>query len=234
MARWGMVIDLDKCTGCQACVVACKVENNIPFSDREGAAAGRAISWMEVVTIVEGEYPDVRVRYLPRPCMHCEHPPCTRVCPTKATYQNPEGIVGQIYPRCIGCRYCTNNCPYTVKYFNWYVPEWPEGMERYLSPDVSIRPKGVVEKCTLCHHRLQLARDQARAEGRELADGDYVPACVESCPSEAMYFGDLEDPNSQTAHLAGSVRAFTLMEELGTEPKVFYLREGEWYGGKKA
>jgi len=226
MARWGMIIDLDKCTGCQACVVACKVENNVPFADPEEAAEARTISWMEVVTTIEGEYPNVRARFVPRPCMHCDNPPCTKVCPTGATYKNPEGLVAQIYPRCIGCRYCTNNCPYTVKYFNWYEPQWPEGMDAYLNPDVSVRPKGVVEKCTFCHHRLQKATESVRAEGRALREEDYVPACVESCPSEAMYFGDLDDVNSTVAALAHGTRAFHLMEELGTLPKVYYLREG--------
>jgi Fe-S-cluster-containing dehydrogenase component len=233
MPRWGMVIDLDKCTGCQACTVACKVENNVPCVEPDEAAKGRVISWMEVLTTVEGEYPNLRVRYMPRPCMQCDNPPCTKVCPVRATYRNPEGLVAQIYPRCIGCRYCTNNCPYTVKYFNWYRPEWPPEMETYLSPDVAIRPKGIVEKCTFCHHRLQRAREQARAEGRELREGDYVPACVESCPSGAMYFGDLDDPISTVTQLAQGARAFRLLEELGTEPKVHYLREGEWYGGAK-
>lgn len=231
MSRWGMVIDLDKCTGCQACVVACKVENNVPFAEPEEAARGRTISWMEVITTVEGEYPNIKIRYVPRPCMHCDNPPCTKVCPTRATYKNPEGLVAQIYPRCIGCRYCTNNCPYTVKYFNWYPPQWPAEMEASLSPDVSIRPKGVVEKCTFCHHRLQKAKEAVHAEGRELRDGDYVPACVEICPSDAMVFGDLDDPNSSVYRLARSGRAFRLMEELGTEPKVYYLREGDTRGG---
>lgn len=231
MPRWGMVIDLDKCTGCQACVVACKVENNVPFAEPDQAEKGRTISWIEVITTVEGEYPNVQLRHVPRPCMHCDNPPCTKVCPTRATYKNPEGLVAQIYPRCIGCRYCTNNCPYTVKYFNWYRPEWPDEMKAYLSPDVSLRPKGVVEKCTFCHHRLQRAKEEARAEGRELHERDYVPACVESCPSEAMYFGDLDDPTTAVYRLARSGRAYRLMEELGTEPKVYYLREGESRAG---
>jgi len=234
MARWGMIIDLDKCTGCQACVVACKVENNVPFAEPEQAALGRVIAWMDVITTVEGEYPNVRVRHMPRPCMQCDEPPCIKVCPVYATYKNPEGLVGQIYPRCIGCRYCTNACPYTVKYFNWYAPQWPEQMENYLNPDVAIRPKGVVEKCTFCVQRLQKAREQARVENRQLRDGEYIPACVESCPSNAMYFGDLDDPNSKVASLAENARAFLALEELGTEPKVYYLREGEWHGRARA
>ena len=225
MPRWGIVIDLDKCTGCQACVVACGVENNLPCVEPEQAALGRVISWMDLITTVEGEHPNVRIRYIPRPCMQCDDPPCIKVCPVSATYKNPDGLVGQIYPRCIGCRYCTNACPYTVKCFNWYPPEWPEQMESYLNPDVAIRPKGVVEKCSFCVQRLQKANEQARAENRQLRDGDYIPACVESCPSVAMYFGDLDDPNSKVASLADNARAFRLLEELGTEPKVYYLRE---------
>ncbi len=235
MPLWGMVIDLDKCTGCQACVVACKAENDVPFSSPELSAAGRKMSWMEVITEIEGEFPDVRMRYIPRPCMHCDRPPCTKVCPTKATYRSWEnGIVGQIYPRCIGCRYCMNNCPYTVKYFNFFAPEWPDEMKECLNPEVSLRPKGVVEKCTFCDHRLIRAKEQARAEGRELQDGEYMPACAAVCPTRAIEFGDLEDPTSRVARARESARAFRLMEELGVEPKVYYLREGEWYGGSKA
>ncbi len=230
MPRWGMVIDLDKCTGCQACTVACKVENNVPFTEPGQAAMGRVISWLDLITTVEGEYPNVRIRYIPRPCMQCDDPPCIKVCPVSATYKNPEGLVAQIYPRCIGCRYCTNACPYTVKYFNWYLPEWPQDMQNYLNSDVAVRPKGVVEKCTFCVQRLQKAEEQAAVEDRQLREGDYIPACVESCPSGAMYFGDLDDPNSKVAALADSARAFRLLEELGTEPKVYYLREGEWHG----
>jgi molybdopterin-containing oxidoreductase family iron-sulfur binding subunit len=160
-------------------------------------------------------------------CQQCDRPPCVDVCPTSATYLNPEGLVAQIYPRCIGCRYCTNACPYAVKVFNWTEPVWPESMAGMRNPDVSVRPKGVVEKCTFCHHRLINARERARAAGRELAPEDYVPACAQICPAEAMVFGDLSDPHSEVAALAGGPRAFRWMEELGTQPKVVYLREGE-------
>ncbi len=227
-----MVIDLDKCTGCQACVVACKQENNIPFSTQEEAEYGRLISWMQVMAITEGEYPEIKTRFMPMFCQHCDNPPSTKVCPTGATYKNPEGIVGQIYPRCIGCRYCANACPFQVKYFNWFAPQWPEELKASLSPDVSVRPKGVVEKCTLCHHRLQKAREQAAVEKRQVkSEGEYVPACVQSCPAEAMYFGDLDDPKTDVAKLAKSTRAFRQLEELGTQPKVVYLKEGEWHAG---
>ena len=225
-ARWGMVIDLDRCTACQACVTACQVENNVPPPTPEAAAIGRAIHWMDVIPYQEGEYPHVRLRLLPRPCMQCDHPPCIKVCPVGATTMGHDGIVAQIYARCIGCRYCTTACPYTLRYFNWYEPSWPEDLGLALNPDVSVRPKGVVEKCTFCHHRLQKARDRARAEGRELEAGEYVPACAEACPTRAITFGDLDDPSSEVAALARSTRVFRLLEDLGTEPKVFYLREG--------
>lgn len=225
MPLWGMVIDLDKCTGCQACVIACKAENNIPFVGQKEAEMGREISWMEIITEIHGEYPDVETRFIPRPCQHCDNPPCTKVCPVYATYKNPEGIIAQVYARCIGCRFCMAACPYTAKYFNWYHYQPPEILRRY-NPDVSVRPKGVVEKCTFCHHRLIKARDQAGVEGRELGPDEYVPACVENCPSLAMYFGDLNDPLSEVARLAESPRVFRLMEELGTKPKVIYLSEG--------
>lgn len=230
MHKWGMVIDLDKCTGCQACVTACKAENNVPFSTPEQEEKHREISWMSVMTILEGEYPEVRERFLPRPCMHCQKPPCVKVCPVGATYLNPEGIVAQVYTRCIGCRYCTNNCPYTLKYFNYSKPRWPEEMKNYLNPDVSKRQVGVVEKCSFCHHRLQKAKEKARKENRPLKEEDYVPACVQTCPTGTINFGDLGDPTSTVTQLAKSSRAFKLLEELGTEPHVIYLTEGEWHG----
>lgn len=227
MARWGMVIDLDRCTGCQACVIACKAENNIPFVGENEAHMGRKISWMEIITEVHGEGEATRMRFVPRPCFHCDNAPCTKVCPVHATYINPEGLVAQVYTRCIGCRFCMAACPYTAKYFNWYTYEIPDAMKNQRNPDVSVRDKGVVEKCTFCHHRLQKARDKARFENREMTATDYVPACVESCPTRAIIFGDLDDADSQVARLARSNRAFRLLEELGTEPKVYYLEEGE-------
>ncbi len=227
MALWGMVIDLDRCTGCQGCVLACKAENNVPAVGPDEARRGRTISWMQVLTEEEENDPGQVKRFLPRPCLQCDDPPCTKVCPVYATYRNPEGIVAQIYARCIGCRFCMAGCPYNAKYFNWhrYQEDGPGQ-----NPDVSVRPKGVVEKCTFCHHRLQKAREVALGEGRELAPGDYVPACVESCPARAMVFGDLSDPGSEVAKLAQSPRAFRLQEELGTKPKVIYLTEGEGHG----
>lgn len=224
MPRWGLVIDLDRCTACQACVAACKHENNVPFSTPDVAAAGRLPSWIQLLAV---DTPSGAATPLPMLCQHCDRPPCTDVCPTSATYLNPEGIVAQVYPRCIGCRYCANACPYAAKVFNWTAPEWPDAMLAMRNPDVSVRSNGVIEKCTFCHHKLIDAKERARAEGRELSADDYVPACVQTCPPEAMVFGDLDDPHSALAALAASPRAFRWMEDLGTKPKVVYLREGE-------
>ncbi len=231
MARWGMVIDLAKCTACQACTVACQTENNVACVPPDEAARGRILSWISLLPEPEGEYARMSMRLMPVPCVHCDNPPCIRVCPVKATAINSEGVVRQIFARCIGCRYCTNACPYTRRMFNWYKPQFPGELAQALNPDVSVRPKGVVEKCTLCHHRLQKAKDEARMANRPLVEGDYVPACVEVCPAGAMYFGDLEDPESTVSTLARTNRAFRLLEELGTKPKVIYLAEGEWSGG---
>jgi menaquinone reductase, iron-sulfur cluster-binding subunit len=228
MARWGMVIDLDRCNGCQACAVACRAENNVPSGGPDVAGIGRTIHWMEVVSQVQGDYPNVKMRYVPMPCMHCDEPPCIKVCPVGATYLNPEGLVAQIYNRCVGCRYCTVACPYTRRFFNWFEPSWPEVQERQLNPEVSVRPKGVVEKCSFCSHRLRLAKDAARREDRtELRDDEVrkLPACCQTCPTGAMVFGDLDDPESTVSKLAHGPRAFQLLEDLGTHPKVYYLRE---------
>jgi molybdopterin-containing oxidoreductase family iron-sulfur binding subunit len=221
-----MVIDLDRCSGCRGCVVACKQENNIAPSTQNEADSSRMISWMNVITVVDGDYPDTKLRLLPMLCQQCDNPPCVRVCPVGATQKSSQGIVGQIYPRCIGCRYCASACPYQVKYFNWFPPSWPKEFKQSLNPDVSVRPKGVIEKCTFCVQRLQRARDQAAFEGRKVrSEGEYVPACVESCPAKAMYFGDLEDRSTEVAHLARDSRAFRVMDELGTAPSVIYLKE---------
>ncbi|MBI1909478.1 MAG: 4Fe-4S dicluster domain-containing protein [Deltaproteobacteria bacterium] len=221
-----MVIDLDKCTACQACVVVCQSENNVAPPTPQLHEQGRSIHWLRLLPMKEGEYPHLRLRLLPLPCQHCDRPPCTKVCPVSATYKSEEGIVGQIFARCIGCRYCTTACPYTVREFNWRNPQWPEEMRPMKNRDVSVRPKGVVEKCTFCSHRLQKGREKARVEGREMISEDYLPACVEICPSQAMFFGDLDDPKSEVSQLVRSRRAFRLMEDLGTEPKVIYLTEG--------
>jgi molybdopterin-containing oxidoreductase family iron-sulfur binding subunit len=201
------------------------MENNIPNVGAEAAQAGRAMDWMQIITEYHGEYPDIRVTHIPRPCFQCDNPPCTKVCPVHATYLNEDGLVGQVYYRCIGCRFCMAACPYSAKTFNYHEPEVPEAYEITLNPDVTRRMKGVVEKCSFCHHRLAVAKDIARYENRELREEDYQPACADSCPTDAITFGDLENQDHKVSELKHSSRAFRLEEELGTEPKVYYLKK---------
>lgn len=223
MSKWGMIIDLNKCTGCGTCVSACKMENNIPNVGPEESQRGRTMFWMDILEIVEGQFPDVQVHYLPRPCFHCEKPPCTKVCPVRATYQNEEGLVAQIYHRCIGCRYCMVACPYSVKSFNYFPPKRPVELSRCHNPDVSLREKGMVEKCSFCSHRLQQAKEKSRFTAQAMKEQDYQPACAEACPTSAIVFGDFENSDHAVFQLKRSNRAFVLKEDLGTEPKVIYL-----------
>jgi molybdopterin-containing oxidoreductase family iron-sulfur binding subunit len=231
MTRWGMVVDVDRCTGCDACVVACQEENNVQIVGEEQAANGRAMHWLRIERYVEGEFPDVRVRFRPVLCQHCGEAPCEPVCPVYATYHTPDGLNAMVYARCVGTRYCANNCPYTVRTFNWFDPEWPAPLDRQLNPDVSPRVSGVMEKCTFCVQRIQRAERGADADGRELADGEIRPACAAACPAEVFTFGDLEDPESRVSRLARSPRAMHLLGDLGTQPGVIYLEGGDWGGG---
>ena len=230
MAQWAMVIDLDRCTGCEACVIACHAENNLPIVGEEQSARGRQVNWIRVERYWEGEYPNVKARFIPVLCQHCEQAPCEPVCPVYATYHNPEGLSAQIYNRCVGTRFCANNCPYSVRYFNWFDPHWDEPLNQLLNPDVAVRSKGIMEKCTFCIQRIRRARDQAQDEGRAIRDGDVQPACAQACPADAMVFGDLQDPASRVSRLAKSNRAFHLLGELGTKPRVIYLKEDDWHG----
>jgi molybdopterin-containing oxidoreductase family iron-sulfur binding subunit len=243
--RYGMAIDLDKCTGCGSCMVACFAENNVPFKQDE-TDKRLSITWMTVYKFSNGKkFPETEVCYLPRPCQHCAgqhegHSPCVSVCPATATdYSADTGIVSQIYTRCFGCRYCMAACPYHARYFNWWDPVWPEGMERYLSPNVSPRMRGVVEKCSFCFHRYQLARDKAYLEGkRAVREAEYQTACTQACPAGAIVFGDLNNPehavhqivqpDTHNHYKSMNPNAFRLLERLGTDTKVYYLSNREW------
>jgi len=223
MAKWAMVIDLNRCTGCGACMTACKTENNVPIVEPAEALAGRVMHWMEMISEYDGDYPNIEVKRMPKPCFHCDNPPCTRVCPVGATYRNEEGLVAQIYHRCIGCRYCMVACPFTAKVFNWHEPQWIEGATTCFNPDVSRRLVGVVEKCTFCSHRLMKVKEAADEQDRPINDGEYVPACAEICPADAIAFGNIEDKGSKVYKLSRDYRASRVMEDLGVEPKVYYL-----------
>jgi len=176
-----------------------------------------------MMTTLDTEAAHVLKRSVPKPCFHCDDPPCTVVCPVGATYRNPEGIVAQVYHRCIGCRYCMAACPYTAKVFNWYAPVWLDNPAWQPNPDVSLRMVGVVEKCSFCSHRLQEIKETADMEEREIGDGEYIPACQESCPADAIVFGDIEDRRSRVYKLSRNYRAKWYMDDLGLKPKVFYL-----------
>lgn len=230
--RYAMVIDLARCIGCEACTVSCKVEHNVAIASPKELA--RRIQWTEVYFFKDrGNYPYVKSDIDPRPCMHCEKPPCVEVCPVGATYRDKDrGLVLQRYERCIGCRYCTTACPYGARYFNWSKPDYGGKLrEEALNPDphpqVKKRYKGIVEKCTFCVERLDRIEAKAEKERRSITDDELhnICTCVRTCMGRARHFGDLNDPNSTVSTLARSGRAFRLLEELGTEPKVIYLRE---------
>ena len=218
-----MAVDLDRCTGYEACVTACRAENNIPTVGAAQAASGRAMHWIRVERYWEGEFPDVRLKFRPVLCQQCDAAPCEPVCPTYASHHTEEGLNAQVYNRCIGTRYCANACPYNVRFFNFFNPAWDKPLHLQLNPDVSVREVGVMEKCTFCVQRISAAEIQAKADSKPLADGDLKPACVQSCPATALVFGDLNDPESAVSRLSRSSRGSKLLDDLGTQPKITYL-----------
>jgi menaquinone reductase, iron-sulfur cluster-binding subunit len=230
-ARYGMSIDVDRCNGCGACMVACAVENNVPPA-HEGANERKGITWIRVFKVDNGAgYPEKRSAFVPMLCQQCGHDtPCAHVCPQQAVELDPAtGIVGQMPERCLGCRYCMAACPYHARYFNWWDPVWPAGMEKTLNPDVAPRMRGVVEKCNFCHGRWHAARQRAAAAGRPATEPvEYTPACVEACPTGALRFGDLNDPAGEAAKAAKSDGSFRLLEKLGTDPKIYYRSRRDW------
>jgi anaerobic selenocysteine-containing dehydrogenase/Fe-S-cluster-containing dehydrogenase component len=231
--RWAMAIDLAKCTGCSACVTACYAENNLATVGQELVVRHRQMSWMRIERYWRGGTGDEPVRGVVTPmlCQQCEQAPCEPVCPVFAAYHTPDGLNGQVYNRCVGTRYCSNNCPYKVRYFNWlnYAEPggrweaWPEPLDWQLNPDVTVREKGVMEKCTFCVQRIRAAQNRARLEDRPVRDGEIVPACAQTCPSEAIVFGDLHDPTSRVAQLAQHPRGYHVLEGLNTKPGITYL-----------
>ncbi len=249
---YAMVIDLDKCTGCNACSTACYAENNLAPVGEEQFGARQAMHWMRIERYFDepdmdkasGEA-DTQSRgasFLPMMCQHCNGAPCEPVCPVAATYHTPDGLNAQIYNRCIGSRYCANNCPFRVRYFNFYDNQdsaWPAPMEQQLNPDISVRTKGVMEKCSFCIQRTRAARNTAKNEGREIRDGEIQTACQQTCPTSAILFGDLLDEASAVTKawkrqqvMLGKyeqdkenpeLRGYRIFEELNVDTKVLYL-----------
>ncbi len=224
--RWAMSIDLERCIGCSACMTACYAENNIGIVGPELVANGRILSWMRIERYFEedDEGQLQRTGFLPMLCQQCGQAPCEPVCPVYAAYHTPDGLNGQVYNRCVGTRYCANNCPYKVRYYNWFSWEWPEPLNWQLNPDVQVREKGVMEKCSFCVQRIRDAEHTARLDGRAVADGEITPACAQTCPGEAIVFGNIKDPNSRVARVAASGRGYRVLEELNTQSAITYLK----------
>jgi len=223
--RWGMVVDLDRCTGCAACVTACHAENNIPTVGPQQASVGRAMHWLRVERYWEGEFPEARLKFRPVMCQQCDAAPCESVCPTYASHHTEEGLNAQIYNRCVGTRYCANACPYNTRFFNFFNPAWDKPLHLQFNPDVSVREVGVMEKCTFCTQRIKATKQVAKTENREMKDGELQPACAQSCPATAIVFGDLNDPESQASRLSRSPRGERLLEDVGAQPNVVYLKQ---------
>lgn len=256
---WGMVVDLNKCIGCNACSVACYAENNLGIVGKEKFEKGQAMHWMRVERYWdEPDLGEERVAdfqhhgasFMPMNCQNCNAATCEPVCPVAATYHTPDGLNAQVYNRCIGSRYCSNNCPYRLRYFNfysYYELSWPAPLNMQLNPDLSVRDKGVMEKCTFCVQRIRVAKDKAKMEDRQLQDGEFNPACVQTCPTSALVFGDLlhmydpkyKNPESKASQLWRNhqvelgkteqkkqnpeLRGYRVFEALNTDPCIMYL-----------
>jgi len=245
--RWAMAIDLDVCTGCNACSTACYAENNLPVVGKERFEKNQPMHWLRIERYWDendGDHPEQGAGFIPMLCQQCGAATCEPVCPVAATYHTPDGLNAQVYNRCIGSRYCSNNCPYRVRYFNfwsYYEDAWPEPLNQQLNPDLSVRDKGVMEKCTFCVQRIRVAKDKAIMDDRKLEDGEFQTACAQACPTGAIVFGDTMNPNSQVTRLwadhevkRGAVtaktpksdpekRGYRVFEELNTDPSIMYL-----------
>ena len=247
---WAMTVDLNKCTGCNACAVACYAENNLAVVGKSRMGKGQGMHWLRVERYwdepdlgdAEGDVQGRGGSFIPMMCQQCNAATCEPVCPVAATYHTPDGLNAQVYNRCIGSRYCSNNCPYRLRYFNfysYYEESWPEPLNQQLNPDLSVRDKGVMEKCTFCIQRIRTAKDKARRENRSVIDGEFTTACAQSCPTQAIQFGDMLDESSKVSKLwkahevelgktaqhkhTEGLRGYRVLEGLNTDPCVMYL-----------
>jgi molybdopterin-containing oxidoreductase family iron-sulfur binding subunit len=221
-----MAVDLGACTGCSGCVVACQAENNVPVVGRDEVLRHREMQWIRIDRYYEGEGDELSASQQPMMCQHCANAPCETVCPVLATVHSTEGLNQQVYNRCVGTRYCANNCPYKTRRFNWFEYPREDALQNLsLNPDVTVRTRGVMEKCSMCVQRIQDVKSEARRLGKPLADGMIRTACQQSCPSGAIVFGDLNDPSSEVAQLVGGGRAYAVLAELNVKPAVTYLAD---------
>ncbi len=243
--RWAMAINLDKCIGCNACSTACYAENNLAVVGKAEFDKGQAMHWLRIERYFdepEKTFPDSGASFLPMMCQQCGAAPCEPVCPVAATYHTPDGLNAQVYNRCIGSRYCSNNCPFRVRYFNfysYYESSWPEPLNLQLNPDLTVRDKGVMEKCTFCVQRIRVAKDKAKMADRKVIDGEFTTACAQACPTTAIIFGDTLNKESKVAKLwkkqqvqraktkqnksDSELRGYRIFEELNVDPSIMYM-----------